>query len=72
MGHKRDCREPGQIEVGDDMQLHDSKHDFGLVFVKVLAPIEGATNLWKVKPYGSDEVLLVNSDELVHICPALV
>ena len=63
-GHKKACRAPGQIEVGDDMIL--SK----IAFVKVIARVEETTNRWQVESYDMrGEFVTVDGDDLSRLRP---
>lgn len=67
-GHKHACREEGQIEIGDEMQLITNEPNLFLFeFVQVIASV--GEDCWQVKYCGSEEVVTVNGADLVRLRP---
>jgi MYND finger len=66
-GHKKACRAPGQIEVGDDMMLVGDGSDPVYIF-KVIARVEETTNRWQVEPYkNGDECVTLDGDDFITV-----
>jgi hypothetical protein len=67
-GHKQACREKGQIEIGDDMQIMNPMNRL-YEFVKVISSV-GADH-WQIKRYGESEdvVTVVGGADLVRLRP---
>jgi hypothetical protein len=75
-GHKKSCRAPGEIQVGDDMLLQKDDDmliqngaGYSFLYVKVIACVDATTNQWQVQVYGTDDLALVHGDQLHRLRP---
>ena len=70
-GHKKDCREPGQIKPGDYMTLKGlkSKPELNSKLVRVVGPAD-TLGRWGVSVPGLPNTISVAPEKLVHIRPA--
>ena len=69
--HKHVCREEGQIEIGDDMQVREnsSMPELNGIFVKVLSRAENVGQ-WVVEVDGGDgKTLSFASKDLARLRP---